>query len=552
MTVKRKIRSKPSLQKSRAAKIDTETKRWIRSAADEMAVRNGCRFKERLGLHVVEFFETQLRQNQGEWDGECLKLMDWQRDDLILPLFGWVDATGRRRYRVAYVEVPKKNGKSTIAAGIALYLLAADGEPGAQVFCAASNRDQAGIVYREASAMAKAAPLLRDYIVPSDSQKNLAIPSANAFLRVISSDHYSAQGLNIHGLIFDELWAQPTRDLWDALRYGGAARRQPMTVAITTAGWDRNSICYEIHQRARRSLNGKLEDDTFFAYIRSAGETDDWREPDTWRKANPSLGVIIDEARFAQECREAEESSDKENSFKMYRLNIWAEQAVRWVPMEKWDLCPRAASADLLRGRACFGGLDLSSTQDITALVLAFPRENGGYYLLPYFWIPEEGAHGRERRDGVPYRSWAQQGLVELVPGAVVNYDLVRAKINALAKEFSIQDIGVDPHNATQITRQLLDDGIQMLTFRQGMLSMNAPSKEFHRLVTDGVLDHGGNPVLRWMAENVAVESDAAGNIKPVKDIHVAQRIDGIVASVMAIGRAMVTECVSSEPAFIV
>jgi len=537
MTTQTTTRSRTS-RRRKASDLQEDTKRWTRSHADEVAVANGCTFSERLACHAVEFFEKHLRHTIGEWAGKPFILMPWQRDDVIKPLFGWLDARGRRRYRMAYIEVPKKNGKSGMCSGLALYLLAADSEPGAQVYCAAASREQAGIVYREASAMAKASPLLKDYVLPSDSVKNLAIPSANAFLRVVSSESYTAEGLNIHGLIFDELHAQKNRELWDALRYGGASRRQPLIVSITTAGWDRESICYELHQRALGILDGTPEDDSFFAYVRAAGDQDDWQSPEVWKKANPSLGVTIDEVDFAREAHEAAESPAKENSFKRYRLNIWTEQAVLWLRMESWDACQELVDPAALAGRECYGGLDLSSTQDFSAFVLVFPEVGGGYQVLPFFWLPDEGLRERQRDLRLNITNHVRGGLIDVTSGNVIDYDRIRAKINELGKLYRIKEIARDRWNATQITTQLQGDGFAMVEYGQGFKDMTAPTKEMQKLVLEGKLRHGRNPVLRWMASHTAVDQDAAGNVKPTKE-RSADKIDGIVAMTMAIGRAM-------------
>lgn len=515
----------------------------MKTAADEAAVRKGCRFSERHGEHVIDFFR-QLRQTIGSWAGQPLELMPWQRDELIMPLFGWQDATGRRRFRVAYVEIPKKNGKSTLCSGIALYLLAGDGEPGSQVYCAASDRNQAGIVYREASAMAKACPLLRDYIIPSDSVKNLALPSQNAFLRVISADAYTAEGLNVHGLIFDELHAQRTRDLWDALRYGGASRRQPLLVSITTAGWDKHSFCYEQHARAEQVLDGRIEDPTFFAMIKAAGPEDDWRDPKTWRKANPSMGVTINEMDFAQEAAEAQESPTKENAFKRYRLDVWTEQEHRWLQMDKWNACASPVAESDLVGRECFAGLDLAQNRDINAFVLLFPLEEGRFAVLPYFFAPEEGAYTRERTDGVPYLTWARQGLIELMPGNCTDHNQIRKKINLVAARFRIREIAFDPWGAQQLANDLQEDGFTVFSFQQSMKNLSEPTKGLETLILSKKISHGGHPILTWMAGNVTVDMDAPGNIRPNK-AKSSEKIDGIVALIMAIGRATL-----AEPAF--
>ena len=522
---------------------DRTTKHWTRSEADAHAVSSGCWFDERKACHVVEFFAEHLRHTKGRWAGQPFELLDWQRDEFIMPLFGWMDADGDRRYRLAYAELGKKNGKSSMCGGIALYLLAADNEPGSQVFCCAADREQASIVYREASNMAKASPLLSSYIVPRDSVKNLAIPSSNAFLRAISAEHFTAEGLDAHGVIFDELHAQRTRDLWDALRYAGAARRQPLLISITTAGWDRHSICYEQHEHARRVLEGTLHDDQFFAFIRAADADDDWTKPASWKKANPSLGHIIREKDLAADCKEAQESPAKENAFRRYRLCQWTEQAVRWLQMEKWDASAGDVDAEALKGRPCFAGLDLATTTDLSALVLLFPNDDGdGYTLLPHFWAPRENARLRSRRDRVPYLEWARQGLLTLTDGDVTDYAVIRRDINELADKYPIRELGIDRlFQAAQLGTELQADGFKVTAVAMSFMALAAPTAELERLVLSGKLHHGGNPIMRWMAANVTVEQDANGNIKPSKSKS-TERIDGITSTVIALALAIGAE----------
>ncbi len=386
--------------------------------------------------------------------------------------------------------------------------------------------------------MAQASPLLRDYIVPRDSVKNLALPSSNAFLRVVSSDHYTAEGLDIHGLIFDELHAQRTRELWDALRYGIVARRQPLIVAITTAGFDRHSICYEVYTHAKAVLEGTLPDDRFFAHIAEAEPDDDWTSPATWRKANPALGTIINEQELASDCAEAQQSPARENTFRRYRLNQWTDQDVRWLSMEKWDACAGVLDADELQGRTCYAGLDLATTTDLTALVLLFPEDGGVYSVLPYFWAPRTNARERARRDRVPYLDWAQLGLIKLTDGDVTDYAVVRQDIRKIGERFAIYKLAIDRvFQGAQLATELGEDGFVVVPFGQGFYSMAAPTAEFERLVLSGKLRHGGNAVLRWMASHVSVEQDAAGNMK-VSKRKSTERIDGLVASIMALGVA--------------
>lgn len=432
--------------------------------------------------------------------------------------------------------IPTHN--STLSSGISLYLLVADGESGAEVYCAAADRMQAGIVYKEAASMVRNSPVLAARLKVTDSQKNISHAASGSFLRVLSSEAYTSEGLNIHGLIFDELHAQRNRDLWDALRYGGAAREQPLLLSITTAGYDRHSICYEQHDYARKVLDGVIEDVAFFPFIRAAGEGDDWTKPKTWRKANPSFGVTINAEDFAQACKEAQDSPAKENAFRRYRLNQWTEQAVRWLRMEDWDACAGEIDPGALEGERCYAGLDLASTTDVAAFVLYFPDEG---QVLPYFFVPAENARERERRDRVPYPLWARQGALETTEGNIIDYDVIRRRINELADLYDIQEIATDPWNATQLTTQLSGDGFEVVAFRQGFASMSAPTKELEKRVRGGRLQHGEHPVLRWMASNVAVEHDAAENLKPSKKVS-TERIDGIVALIMALGRAMVEE----------
>jgi len=492
---------------------------------------------------VVDFFEQFLCHSKGRWAGKPFLLQDWQKHDFLMPLFGWKRADGTRRYRLAYVEVPKKNGKSALMSGVCLFLLVGDGEAGAEVYSAAADRKQAGIVFDEAAKMVRKSPLLNARLRVIPSTKTILYPDAESKYVVLSRESTVAEGLNIHGLAFDELHAQKSRDLWDTLRYGGAAREQPLLVSITTAGYDKHSICYEQHQYAKQVLDGVVEDDSFFAYIRAADvEQEDWTSPDVWRKANPSFGVTIDEATFASDCKEAQESPTKENAFKRYRLNIWTEQDVRWLQMDKWDACDGPVDPGELAGRACFGGLDLASTTDIAAFVLLFP-EDDGYLVVPHFWVPADNARQRERKDRVPYETWGREGLVTLTPGNVIDYSAIKQTIQECGELYDIQEIAADRWNLEALRQQLCSEGLSesvVVPFGQGYASMSAPTKELERLVLDGKISHGGHPVLRWMASNVTAQQDPAGNIKPAKDKS-TEKIDGIVALIMALGRAMVT-----------
>lgn len=500
-------------------------------------------FDRQAADEAEEFFVKYLVHVKGEWAGQPLELLPWERDKIIRPLFGWKRADGTRRYRTVYVEVGKKNGKSTIAAGIALKCTFADHEPGAEVYSAAADRFQARIVFDIAKAMVEANKYLDER--STTYMRSIVVPKWASRYEVLSSDTiktYSMKhGINAHAVIFDELHTQPTRRLYDVLDGAGAARRQPIHVYLTTAGFDRNSICFEVHDYAVKVLKGIIEDDSFLAVIYAAADDADWRKPSTWKKANPSLGVTIKREFLWGKCKKAVEVPGYENTFRRLHLNQWTEQASRWLPMAKWDACDQVAEADEIEGEVCFGGLDLASTTDVAALVLVFPSEEGVFDVLARFWVPEENIQGRVQRDKVPYDVWVRQGFIKATAGNVIDYDVIRADINALGEIYNIKEIAIDRWNATQITTQLMGDGFTVVPFGQGFASMSAPSKELEASVLGERLAHGGNPVLRWMASNVAIKRDAADNMKPDKEKS-TERIDGITALVMAIARAIVQE----------
>lgn len=483
------------------------------------------------------FFPRFLRHVKGEWAGQRFHLAPWQAQEIVRPLFGWKRPDGTRCYRTAYIEVPKKNGKSALGSGLALYLLLADGEPGAEVYSVAADRMQAGIVFEVARAMVEADPDLSHRC--KCYKRSIVVESTGSAYHVLSSDVPTKHGLNAHGIIFDELHAQPSRDLWDTLEGAGAARRQPLLVAMTTAGYDRHSICFEQHEYALKVRDGIIEDPTFLPVIYAADQDEDWTSPEVWTKANPNLGVTIQSEEMAQKCRKAQETPAYENTFRRLRLNIWTEQATRWLAMDRWDACNSPVDPEALRGRRCFAGLDLARTCDISALVLYFPDQDGPAAVLPFFWVPEEDIRTRSRRDRVPYDVWASRGLIEVTQGNVTDYAWIRERICKLAQKYEIVEIAYDRTFATQLVTELTDDGLTMVPFGQGFLSMAAPTEALERLVLSGQIAHGGHPILRWMASNVCVSQDPAGCLKPDRSKS-TEKIDGIVSLIMAIGRAIV------------
>lgn len=486
--------------------------------------------------HVVEFIERYLVQTTGEWSGEPFMLMDWQRHGIFEPLFGTLNSEGFRQYRTAFVEVPRKNGKSTIAAAVALYLLIGDDEDGAEIYGAAQDRDQAGIVFRTAAEMVRRSPILSKHVKVIDSTKRITFK--DRFYRVIAADAAGSHGYNAHGIIFDEVHTQKSRDLWDVLQTSKGARRQPLTFAITTAGHDRNSICYELHDYALKVQKGLIDDPTFFSYVKSAPSNADWGSPDVWREANPGYGVTIKESYLAEQAARAREVAAYENTFRNLHLNQWTQQATRWLQIEKWDACLRPVDEKELLRKPCYAGLDLAQTTDIAALVLVFPLADGSYHVQPHFWVPEERIRERSKRDRVPYETWAKQGLIEATSGNVIDYRHIRMKIDELAKKYRIIEIGYDPWNATEIVQWLIDGGMEMVPVRQGWASMSPPMKAMEALILQQRLAHDGNPVLRWMADNLVVKVDPAGNLKPDKE-RSQEKIDGMVALLMGLDRAV-------------
>ena len=516
--------------------------RWPARSLEECEP-DGFWWDEATADRVVKFIERFCRHHKGEWAGQPFRLEPWQRE-IVRTVFGWRRPDGTRRFRTAYVEVPRKSGKTELAAAVGLYLLIADGEAGAEVYSAATKRDQAKIVHDAAKQMVRRSPDLRRFV--EEYRDNLVVPATASKFEALSSESNTLDGLNPHGIILDELHAHRDRHLRDVLITGTGARRQPLEWIITTAGvYDPASIGWEMHDYAANVLQGVFEDETFFAYVAAADEEDDWQDPDTWRKANPNLGVSVKLEYLEELADRAARSPSFLNTFLRYHLNVWTQQLERWIPIEVWDRCGGPVDEGALIGRRCFGGLDLASTTDITALALAFPAEDGSYDLVMRFWVPEDRLHERSERDRVPYDAWARDGWLQVTPGNVVDYAFIREEIHRLADMYEIVELAYDPWNASKLAVELLGDGLPMVEFRQGYASMSPAAKEFERLVTAGLIRHAGHPVLRWMANNVTIRQDPAGNIKPDKE-RSREKIDGIVAAIMAIGRASVHDEIPS------
>lgn len=496
-------------------------------------------FDEKKAERVVKFINN-LKHTKGVWHGVPFDLLPWQ-DKIIKDIFGNVKDNGFRQYNTAYVEIPKKNGKSEIAAAVALYLTCADNEWGAEVYGCAADRQQASIVFDVAVDMVDQCPALKKRIKPVISQKRLVYIPLGSFYQVLSSEAFSKHGLNVHGVIFDELHAQPNRELYDVMTKGsGDARMQPLFFLITTAGTDRNSICYEVHQKAEDILRGKKHDRTFYPVIYGIKDGEDWSLEENWYKANPSLGHTIPIEKVRDAFNSAKENPAEENIFRQLRLNQWVKQSVRWMPMDVWNKCSFEVDIEKLKGRECYGGLDLSSTNDITAFVLVFPPIPGDdkYYVLAYFWIPEDNLKLRVKRDHVPYDIWKKQGFLKTTEGNVIHYGFIENFIDELGTKFNIKEIAFDRWGAVQMVQNLDGLGFIVIPFGQGYKDMSPPTKELMKITLEKKIAHGGHPVLSWMMDNIFVRTDPAGNIKPDKEKS-TEKIDGAVALIMALDRAI-------------
>lgn len=504
---------------------------------DQAAIDQGYQLDEKRSERAKEFFHRFIRHSTGRWAGQPFELLAWQYEDIIRPLFGWVDADGIRRYRTAYLSTPKKNGKTTMLAGLCLMLMVADGESAAEVYSAAADREQASLIYREAMKMVRASPELSAHVFIRESTKILTGPGGSRY-RALAADAHRQEGLNASAILFDELHAQPGRELWDCLRYAGASRRQPLHLSITTAGGDLQTICGEQYQYAKRVMSDDVIDPTFFAYIAEAGNDDDWSLESTWKKANPSYGITIDPAAFRADFLEAKESPAKENSFRRYRLNQWVQTADAWLSMNQWDDCLAEFDAESLEGHPCFAGLDLSATDDTTALVLVFPQETG-VKILSWFWLPKENIGALERKHKAPYQAWAKQKLFTLTAGNVVDYRELRKDINAIGQRFNVQSMVIDrKFQGQSLETELIEDGFAVYAAGQGWISQDLPAKEIERLLKSGRLWHNGHPVMRWHASNVVVDIDKNGNYSLNKRKS-RSKIDGMAALINAMQPAL-------------
>lgn len=509
--------------------------RHIRDLAD--GHERGLSFDAKAADHAISFFPL-LRHYKGEWGpapghprGEPIVLELWQKF-LIGSLFGWKRADGTRRFRSGYAEIAKKNGKTLMAAGIGTLLAFFDGEPGAEVYAVATKRDQAKLVWNDALQMVKKNPDLAKRL------ETLALTITDlksaSFFRPLGRDSDTDQGINPHGAIVDEIHVLEDRDSIDNIETAMSARRQPMIVKITTAGKKGALVWSEERADAVAVVEGRATDDAMFVLIFTLDEGDDPFDEKVWPKANPNLGVSVKVDFLRSQAEVAKRSPGKLAAFLRYRMNVPTSASTRAIDLDEWDQC--AEEPVIPAGATVYGGLDLASVKDLTALIDVHRDAEGWYNVICRFWCPEEGVEQRSRADGVPYADWVRDGFLVPTPGNVTDYTFVEAEAKVLAETYNAADIGYDRWNASQLVTNLVADGATMVAISQTHAGLSAGWRELEKAVLEHKVRHGGNPILRWMAGNVEVETDAAGNQKPSK-AHSSERIDGMIGLTMAVGR---------------
>lgn len=509
------------------------------SKLDKLAVEQGCYFDAKAVEHVATFFSTFLRHSREQWRGQPFHLLPWQLNDVVAPIYGWKNKDGTRRIRQSYLTCAKKQGKTGLMAGLVLYHLLE--EPQAEVYSVANDRDQASIIFREASQFVRTSPALAGLLEIKDSTKTIYYKDTGSFYRALSSESGTKEGLNASAVFYDEISFAKDRQLYDAMRYAGAARRQPLHFYASTAGTDKSSIGYLLYKMAKQVQAGLVEDITFHPVIYEVGFDEDWKDIENIKKASPSWGVTFNEAAIAAELKQAKEVASEETVFRNRRCNQWVNAAHKWLPSDKWDNTKIDKLPDLT-GRRAWVGLDLASKLDVTALVLVFPPTDDDdiTYLLPFFWIPQAKAEDKYKNDNVPYFQWAKSKDIEITSGDVCDYAVIRKKLNELRKIYKINDIAFDPWNAEYICSQLADDGFTTIEFNQSIGNYTEATKEFESLVVSGKVKHSNN-VLQWMGNNCMVRIDTGGNMKPDKK-NSGEKIDGICAAIMGLARSMLAE----------
>lgn len=499
------------------------------------ALDQGWYFDRKAAMRAINFIE-RLKHTKGEWAGQRFRLEPWQQF-VLWNIFGWRNADGTRRFRYAYIEIARKNGKTALSAGIGLYMLFADGEARPEVYSAATVKDQAKICFADAVAIVKATDL-KNYLTPY--RNSIVYELKGGTMKPLSSDYGTHDGLNPSCGIIDEFHAHKDSGMFDVIKSAFGARRQPLLFIITTAGFNKSGACYAYRDNVIKVLRGVNEDDSLFGIIYTLDDKSEWDDPKMWIKANPNLGVSLSADYLADQVKDAKNRPEAVRNVMTKNVDLWVDAERTWILDDVWQKCIGTTAPADLKGCACWGGLDLSNVSDITAYVLLF-HENDRFQLLPHFWIPEEKMQEKVRKENINYDKWAAEGYVTVTPGNVIDYDFVKADILRIVADYDLRTSAYDRWNSSQTIIDLQNEGMMFNPFGQGYGSMSAPTKEFEKAVLTGKVEHFGNPVLRWMLASTVIKTDPAGNIKPDKEKSV-QKIDGIVASIMALGEWMTAQ----------
>ena len=491
---------------------------------------------------VLDFMRT-CKHAKGKWRGKLFVPSPWQ-EFIVYELFGWIredpEEPGEwiRRYKVFHLEISRKNGKSFFAALIALYMAFCDGEGSSEVYSAATTKKQSKLSHSMAVQVVRQSPFMRQRI--EDKVNQLYDPVTDSTFEPLAAEDRNLDGLNVHFGLLDELHAHRSAGVYDVIDTATAARVQPMIGSTTTAGRDQSSVCWQVRSYGEKILNLSVEDDSFFAYIAAIDEEDDWRDEECWAKANPNLGVSVRMDDLRRKAKKAEHSEEARASFQRLHLNRWMQSGNAWLDTVLWAVCDRSFDLDALRGRRCFAGLDLSARTDLTALAFFFPPDDSFDIgiALPFFWIPEKKLAERIQTDKMPFDLWAKEGYIFTTAGNSVDQEEVAEFLRGKLSEFQVEEIAYDPWNAGKLAMELEDEGAPMIEFRQGAKSFSPPMKELEIMLLDESFTHGGHPVLKWQAGNVAAKTDTSENLQPDKKAS-TDRIDGMVALLMALGRSM-------------
>lgn len=521
--------------------------KWIRNPSDERAVADGCTFDERAGQFVVDFIERFCKQSQGEWAGREIELLDWQRD-FLMRLYAWKKPNGLRRFKSAYLEVAKKNGKSTLCSALLLYHLMVDGEAGAKCYIGAYDGEQAKLVYEESVAMVQQSPSLASRLEIEKRSQRIVYASNRSFASILTSDAAQKEGKNASFIIFDELHTQKSRRFWDSLRYAFAARRQPLRLSITTAGEDEEGIWFEERQHSEKVNNGSLIDQTHLGVVYRAKPDEDFRDPEVWKRANPSLGRTISLESFKEDLESALMKPAEWAQFLRYRFNVITKADTVWLKPNHWALCGLRVDPEDYQQRPIWIGLDLSETTDLTAMCVATGDSESGVDIWLKFWMPSDRVQALEGKDNATYRLWINEGWIQEVPGSVIDYGWIKKAILDLSESHDLKLVNADPWNARQLLIELRDThGLEVCETRQGFTTIHPLINETERAIMAGKLRHGCNPVLDWMAAHATTIMNQDGLkrlVKPKKgdekEKGTKARIDGIIAMVLAVGACLI------------